>query len=275
MAVGAKAVFVDTTPGGLINPDLIPEVITKKTRAVLPVHLYGNPVELNNIQAICKKNNLFLIEDTAQAYGTIYNGKKLGTFGELACFSFYPTKNLAALGDGGAIVTNNKELAKICKEIRDYGQNKKYLHVRFGLNSRLDELQAAILNLRLKRLDKENHIRKNIAERYIKNLSKIKQIKIIKPNNLSIPNYHLFVIKTKKRDRLKKFLQKFGVQTLIHFPKIIPDQPFLKKDYPNLDLAIARSFVKTCLSLPCHPKMNIADVDFISSKIKEFFKKPS
>lgn len=272
LAVGAKPVFVDTTSDGLINPELIPEAITKRTKAILPVHLYGNPVDLNKIQKICHKHKLFLIEDAAQAHGSAYNGKKLGTFGDLGCFSFYPTKNLAALGDGGAIVTNSKKLAKICREIRDYGQNKKYLHVRFGLNSRLDELQAAILDLRLKRLDKENQSRKNIAERYIKNLSQIKQIEIIKSNNLSRPNYHLFVIKIKKRDYLKKFLQKFGIETLIHFPKIIPDQPFLKKEYDKTSLPVARDFVKTCLSLPCHPKMSFSNTNYVSSKIIAFFR---
>lgn len=271
LAVGTKPVFVDTTSDGLINPELIPEAITKRTKAILPVHLYGNPADLNKIQKICKKYKLFLIEDAAQAHGSEYNGKKLGTFGDLGCFSFYPTKNLAALGDGGAIVTNSKKLAKICREIRDYGQNKKYLHVRFGLNSRLDELQAAILDLKLKRLDKENQMRKNIAERYIKNLSPIKQIEIIKPDNLSKPNYHLFVIKLKKRDGLKKFLQKFGIETLIHFPKIIPDQPFLKKKSGSENLPVARNFVKTCLSLPCYPKMSFSNTDYVSSKIIEFF----
>lgn len=272
LAVGAKPVFVDTTKDGLLNPNLIVPAITKRTKAILPVHLYGNPVDLNKIQKICKKYKLFLIEDVAQAHGSTHNGKKLGNLGDLGCFSFYPTKNLAALGDGGAIVTNSKSLAKICREIRDYGQNKKYLHVRFGLNSRLDELQAAILDLRLKGLDKENESRKNIAERYIKNLSQIKQIEIIKAGNLSKPNYHLFVIKTKKRDGLKKFLQECGVQTLIHFPKIIPDQPFLKKKYGSENLPVARKFVKTCLSLPCYPEMSLSDTDYVSSKIIDFFR---
>lgn len=271
MAVGAKPVFVDTTEDGLINSDLIPQAITRKTKAILPVHLYGNSIDLEKIQAICKKFNLLLIEDAAQAHGSTFNGNKLGTFGSLGCFSFYPTKNLGALGDGGVIVTNSKALAQICREIRDYGQRKQYVHVRFGLNSRLDELQAALLNVKLSHLDKDNRKRQQLALRYIDNFSSLKEMKIIKPNPKTQSNFHLFVIKTKKRDQLMKYLQRNGIQTLIHYPTIIPDQPFLKSRYESLSLPVARSFVKTCLSLPFHPTMKLADVDFVSSKIINFY----
>lgn len=270
MAVGAKPIFVDTLENGLINPDLIPQVITKNTKAVLPVHLYGNPVQLDKIAKICKQYKLALIEDAAQAHGSKFKNKSLGSFGSLGCFSFYPTKNLASLGDGGAIVTNNVSLAKICFEIRDYGQKNKYVHSRFGLNSRLDELQAAFLNVHLQQLDKDNHKRRQLAQRYIDHLSSIAGVEIVKPSAESQSNFHLFVIKMSKRDQLKKYLKRIGIQTLIHYPRIIPEQPFLKKEYGNLSLPVARTFVKTCLSLPCYPKMALQDVDFICSKIKQF-----
>lgn len=271
LAVGAIPVFVDTNDEGLINPDLMEKAITKKTKAILPVHLYGNPSALDKMHSICKKNNLYLIEDAAQAHGSKFNKKYLGTFGDLGCFSFYPTKNLGALGDAGALVTNNLRLYQICREVRDYGQRSKYQHVRFGLNSRLDELQASFLSLKLKTLESDNAKRQILARKYIKNLSPILELKIIKPENLSDANFHLFVIKTKKIKQLKKYLQENGIQTLIHFPKIIPDQPFLKSLYKNLCLPKAQKFVKTCLSLPLYPQMNLEEIDFVSDTIIKFF----
>lgn len=270
LAVGAKPVFIDTDSNGLLDIDKI--VVTKKTRAILPVYLYGNSVDLKIIQDICRRNRLFLVEDAAQAHGSKFNGKNLGTFGDLGCFSFYPTKNLGALGDGGAIITNNKSLAKICREIRDYGQKGKYEHIRFGLNSRLDELQAALLSVKLKYLEKENEKRRRLANRYIRNLSKLNEIDIVRPSEKALSNYHLFVIKTNKRIKLEKYLRRFGIQTSVHYPKIIPDQPFLKKEHKSLVLPVARKFVRTCLSLPSHPKMSFREVDFVSSKIIDFFK---
>lgn len=273
MATGAKPIFVDTDKNGLLDPAKIKAAITKKTKVVLPVHLYGNPLDLENIKNICEENKLILIEDAAQAHGSKFDGKYLGSFGILSCFSFYPTKNLGALGDGGAIVTNSRKLAEICRELRDYGQAKKYYHVRFGLNSRLDELQAAILRIKLTTLDKENNKRKSLAKKYIKNLSKIKQIELVLPKDIQNSNFHLFVIKTLKRKALQKYLNKFAISTLIHFPKILPDQPFLKDLYRSDDLKEARSFVRVCLSLPLHLQMNFKEVDFVSTKIEEFFRK--
>ena len=273
LAVGGKPTFVDTDENGLINVDLIEQSITKKTKAILPVHLYGNPVNLEIIKKICEKNNLFLIEDTAQAHGSMYNNRKLGSFGEINCFSFYPTKNLGAYGDGGAIVTNNRKLANICQEIRDYGQGEKYIHSRYGLNSRLDEIQAAILNLKLKSLDRENLKRQTLAKRYIKNLSQISNLEIVKTKNITDSNFHLFVIRTKKRDSLKKYLGKLGIQTSIHYPKTIPDQPLFNNQYKNIPIPAARNFVKQCLSLPLNSKMTTTEVDYICKSIKDFYSK--
>lgn len=273
LAVGATPVFVDTTPSGLIDPSDISKVITKNTKAILPVHLYGNSVDLDRIRAICQKYKLFLIEDAAQAHGSKFNGKFLGTFGTLGCFSFYPTKNLGAFGDGGAIVTSNGKLATICQRIRNYGESKKYKHLRFGLNSRLDELQAALLSIKLKYLEEENSIRRRLAQRYIKNLSTLPQIEIVMPRRKKLPNFHLFVIKVQKRSALQKYLTSYSIPTSVHYPKILPDQPFLKREYKSLALPVAREFVKTCLSFPCYPKMSFEEVDFVSSKIIDFFRK--
>lgn len=270
LAVGAKPVFVDTNSQGLIDADLIHKVITEKTKAILPVHLYGQAVDLNKIMHICKKYKLFLIEDACQAHGSTYHDKKLGTFGRLGCFSFYPTKNLGAFGDGGAIVTDNDTLANICKEIRDYGQVSRYKHRRYGLNSRLDEIQAAILREKLKFLDKGNEIRRILAKKYIENLIEIPEIDIVDSGLITDNNYHLFVIKLKKRNDLQKFLRKSGIPTLVHYPITIPNQPFFKKITLNQKFKNSEKFVKQILSLPCHPQMTQAQVVFISQRIKSF-----
>jgi len=271
LAVGATPVFVDIKENGQLDENLIEKAITKKTKVIMPVHLYGQPLEIEKIKMICKKHKLFLIEDACQAHGTKLNGKIIGRFGDTACYSFYPTKNLGAIGDGGAIVTNNDNLAKILYQIRDYGQESKYKHTRYGLNSRLDELQASILRIKLKYLSEDNLKRRQIAKRYIKNLSKENEIEMILPKNLDDSNFHLFVIKIKKRNELKEFLLKNGVPSLIHYPITIPDQPLFNGKYKNVKLPVVRKFVTEILSLPCHPFMETKEVDYVSRVVKKFF----
>lgn len=271
IAVGATPVFVDTKDG-LIDPDLIPAAISRKTKAILPVHLYGQPCQIDRIRRLCKVNNLFLVEDACQAHGSIFKGRKLGTFGDVNCFSFYPTKNLGAFGDGGAIVTNNSRIAKICKIIRDYGQSSKYLHTRYGLNSRLDEVQAAILRVKLEYLEEDNARRRSLVEKYYKELSGLSNLDLIGREHLSNSNYHLFVIKTPRRDDLRKYLSEKGIQTLIHYPKIIPDQPIYRSlGHKKTYLKESKKFVKEVLSLPCSPSTTYREVDYISKQIKVFF----
>lgn len=272
LAVGATPVFVDIKENGQINEDLIEKAITKRTKAVLPVHLYGQPANVEKIKDICKKHKLFLVEDSAQAHGTKLNDKKVGTFGEISCYSFYPTKNLGAIGDGGAITTNDPKLAKICSEIRDYGQESKYVHTRFGLNSRLDELQAAILREKLRFLDKDNETRREIAKRYVDGLKSTKGIEIVLPEKFDDSIFHLFVIKTKKRDELKKYLAENGIPSLIHYPITIPDQPMFKGKYKNLDIPVARKFVNQILSLPCHSFLTLEDVGYIINELDGFIR---
>jgi len=270
LAVGATPIFADVDDRGQINVNLIEGLITKNTKAILPVDLYGQPCDLIKIREICKKYKLLFIEDACQAHGSTLKGKKLGTYGDVGCFSFYPTKNLGAFGDGGALVTNNEKLAKIYRELRDYGQQTKYVHIRYGLNSRLDELHAAFLSIKLKYLESDNEKRRKIAKRYIKNLKNVKGLELVLPDNLDDSNFHLFVVKTDKRDALQDFLKSQKIPSLIHYPIVIPDQPMFKSKYKNLDIPVARKFVKEILSLPCYPFMNISEVDYVCNRIKIF-----
>lgn len=273
LAVGATPVFADINENGQIDVSKIENLITKRTKAILPVDLYGQPCEIDKIKKICARYKLKLIEDAAQAHGATFKGKKLGTYGDIGCFSFYPTKNLGAFGDGGALVTNDKKLVKIFRQIRDYGQESKYVHSRYGLNSRLDELHAALLSVKLKHLDEDNGLRRKIAGRYVANLKGVKDIKIILPEKLADSNFHLFVIRTKKRDALKDYLAKNGIPSLVHYPITIPDQPMFGNKYKNLKINEARKLVAEVLSLPCHPYLSDKDIDYISEKIAGFFQK--
>lgn len=271
LAVGAKPVFTDVDENGQMDVYGIEKLITKHTKAVLPVYLYGQPLEIGKVRRICSKHKLFLIEDAAQAHGATYIGKKLGSFGIISCFSFYPTKNMGAIGDGGALATNNLKLAEMFKILRDYGQKFKYVHTEFGLNSRLDELQAAMLSVKLKHLDVDNRKRRKIARIYISLLRNVHGVKMVLPINVNDSNYHLFVIRVEDRDALKKYLEQKGIPTLIHYPITIPDQPMFRGKYKSLKIPEARNFVKEVLSLPCYPIMKFIEVNFICKQLKAFY----
>lgn len=268
--VGAKPVLVDCDPDTYqVSVADIEKKITKKTKAILPVHLYGAPCEIDKIIKIAKKHKLFVIEDVAQAAGSTLNGKKLGSFGDINAFSFYPGKNLGAYGDAGAIATNSKKLFEKAKFLRNYGQTKKYHHVTFGRNSRLDEIQAAVLRVKLKHIDEWNKTRRDVANMYYETLSKVKTQSLL-PKGES--NYHLFVIETKKRDQLQKFLEKNNIGTLIHYP--IPIH--LQKTYSHLghkkgNFPVAEKVAKSILSLPIYPGLTKKEITHISQKIESFF----
>lgn len=272
LAVGATPVFVDIKANGQLDESLIEKAITNKTKAVVPVHLYGQPLSIEKIKSICKKNNLFLIEDACQAHGTKSNGKIVGGYGNTSCYSFYPTKNLGAIGDGGAIATNDDKLADVLRQIRDYGQESKYKHIRYGLNSRLDELQAGILNEKLRFLENDNSVRRLIARRYTDKLKSIKGISLVLPKNFEDSNYHVFAIKTERRDELQAYLRDNGVISLVHYPITIPDQPMFEKKYNTCQLPVARSFADEVLSLPCYPLIKKSEIDYVCRIIKNFFK---
>lgn len=271
LAVGATPIFVDVDSNGLITAQEIEKVINKRTKAVLPVHLYGASLDIYAIKALCEKHKLYLVEDAAQAQGTRISGVNVGTLGTLGCFSFYPTKNLGALGDAGAIVTNVPALAAVCRQIRDYGQESKYRHTQIGLNSRLDELQAALLRVKLRSLEKENTQRRKIAELYRKALSSVPGVSLLNYDANGEPNYHLFVIKSSKRDQLQAFLKKEGVETLVHYPISIPDQPVFDELYRDANIPMCRAMCDEVLSLPCNPSMGKVEVEIVCEKIDHFY----
>ncbi|MDY2606909.1 MAG: DegT/DnrJ/EryC1/StrS family aminotransferase, partial [Lachnospiraceae bacterium] len=204
--VGATPVFVEPDIRTFnINPDMIEDAITDRTKAIIPVHLYGQPCDMDSIMKIAKKHNLYVIEDCAQAHGAKYKGKRVGGFGIAAGFSFYPGKNLGALGDAGAVVTNDKELADKIRAIGNYGSDYKYHHIYQGNNSRLDEIQAAVLSVKLKNLDRWNENRRNTAQKY---LTEIKNENLILPVEMPYTSHvwHIFAVRTKERDRLEAYL---------------------------------------------------------------------
>lgn len=272
-ATGAKIRLVDIDLLTFnIDPSKIEKAITSRTRAIIPVHMYGQAADMEPISNIAKKHKLFLIEDVAQAHGAVYKGKKLGTLGDVGCFSFYPTKNLGCLGDGGLVVTKNYKIAQDIRELRMYGEKKRYQSERKSTHSRLDELQAAILRVKLKKLDLWNQKRNQIAKWYREEL---KNTEVILPQEKSSGShvYHLFVIRTRERDRLRKFLIKNRVETGIHYPlpihlvKAFSDLGYRKGDFPE-----AEKTSRQILSLPCYPELTRPQVGRICKLIKNFLK---
>jgi dTDP-4-amino-4,6-dideoxygalactose transaminase len=251
-----------------LNPDLIQEKITSKTKAILAVHLYGQLAEMNVINEIGHLNNLLVIEDAAQAHGAISEYGNSGNVSNAAAFSFYPGKNLGALGDAGAVTTNDDALAKVIQSLRNYGSEKKYHNDCIGVNSRLDELQAAFLNVKLPNLDAENNIRKAIAKRY---LSEIKNNKITLPYwDLSKNHvFHLFVIRTDNRVGLQQYLLENGIQTMIHYP-IAPHQQKAFEGWNNLSFPITEKIHNEVLSLPMSPVLTMGEVDFIIETLNNY-----
>ena len=256
-----------------INPKMIENQITKKTKAIIVVHLYGLPCCMDEIISISKKFNLKIVEDAAQAHGSIYKNKRVGSLGDVAAFSFYPGKNLGAIGDGGAITTNDKALATKIRMLSNYGSEKKYIHDLQGRNSRLDELQASFLRQKLKFLDLNNKKRNKIAIRY---LNELKSSEIILPE---VPEgfqhvWHLFVIRVKNRSRFKRELDSLGIQTIFHYP-VPPHKQKVYKNisrYKNINLKLTESISQEIISLPLHPNLNEIEISYIINSIKSFFK---
>lgn len=251
-----------------INPDLIETKITDKTRAILAVHLYGQLAEMKSINNIAKKHNLLVIEDAAQAHGATSNSIKAGNLGNAAGFSFYPGKNLGALGDAGAITTNDEELAKVLYSLRNYGSDTKYVNKMVGVNSRLDELQAAFLNIKLPFLDKDNCLRRTIAQRY---LNEIKNNKITLPFwDLSENHvFHLFVIRTQNRSDLQKYLEQNEIATMIHYP-IPPHKQEALSEWNYLSFPLTEKIHKEVLSIPLNPSLSDLEIDKIISTLNQY-----
>lgn len=257
-----------------IDPDLIEEKLTDKTKAIMPVHLYGQCAEMDAINSIAKKYNLLVIEDAAQAQGAIYNDKRTGSLGNAAGFSFYPGKNLGAIGDAGAITTNDDELAETIRALRNYGSQKKYYNIYKGYNNRLDEIQAAVLDVKIKYLDKENQKRREIAQYYCANINNEKITLPIEHLSLNIEHYkrhvwHLFVVRTQNRDRLQKYLEDNGIQTVIHYP-VPPHKQAAYKEWNDLSFPIAEKIHNEVLSLPISPVMTDNEVKYVIEKLNHF-----
>jgi dTDP-4-amino-4,6-dideoxygalactose transaminase len=274
---GALPVFVDVDPHTLcMDPALIEDAITSKTRAIVPVHIYGHPCDMNAIMDIAVAHHLPVIEDACQAHGAAVGGKKVGTIGTIGCFSFYPTKNLGALGDGGAIVTNDPTLAEKVRELRNYGEATKFHNVIEGTNSRLDEIQAAVLNWALDSLDKNNQSRQRLADLYIKELGTAPLTLPPLSRGTSERVWHLFVIQVEaeQRDTLKAHLAEKGIETMIHYPTPVFKQPaygFL--DYTADDLPVTTTASQKILSLPLYPELTTEEVRAITKEIKSFLSK--
>ncbi|WP_413677285.1 DegT/DnrJ/EryC1/StrS family aminotransferase [Prochlorococcus sp. MIT 0916] len=295
-SVGARPVFVDIDPQNyLMDLGLIEKAITSRTKAILPVHLFGHPLDMDKVMAIAEENNLKVVEDCAQAAGAHWRGKPVGSYGDVGCFSFFPTKNLGAAGDGGAITTNDFDLAKIIRELAIHGMPKRYLHTNIGYNSRLDSLQAAILNVKLNRLNKWIDQRKAIAINYINKLSMVEGIKL--PSNTLLNksghSWNQFVIRimdnsfvenikstsenvfdNSNRDLFKTELHRLGVNTIIYYPIPIHLQPVYKElGYKEGSLPITEKVCSQVISLPIFPEFKSIQQSYVIDIIKEIFRK--
>jgi len=266
----AIPVFVEPDEYYCLDASKIELAITKNTKAILSVHLFGQACDMTSICDIAKRYGLFVIEDCAQSHAVYFNGQMTGTFGTAGCFSFYPTKNLGALGDAGAVVTNNDELTDKLRMLRNYGSKVKYYNDIEGVNSRMDEMQAAILSVKLSHLSDLTSERVRIANKY---LNSIKNNKIILPKTRDNANhvYHLFVIRTKERDKLQQYLLENGIKTQIHYP--IP--PHLANCYKYLgykkgNFPITEQYANESLSLPLYNGMSEEEIDWVIEKINEF-----
>ena len=267
---GATPIFVEPNEHYEINADMIEEQITERTKAVMVVHLYGMAAEMDKIVDLCKKHDLKLIEDCAQSHGACFNGQMTGTFGDVGCFSFYPSKNLGAFGDAGAIVTNDENLAKKFKVFRNYGSEKRYYNMMVGANSRLDELQAALLRVRLPHMKELTEERIRIAEYYTENISNT-LIKLPSVIEGSTCVWHQYVIRCEERDRLMQFMKDRGIGTIIHYP--IP--PHLSEAYKYLGhsegyLPVTEKYAKSVLSIPMYNGMTKEEQDYVIGVINDF-----
>ena len=270
---GATPVFAEPDEYFAIDPDKIEEKITNKTKAILVVHLYGIASRMDKIVDLCKKYNLKLVEDCAQSHGACFNGQMTGTFGDVGCFSFYPSKNLGAFGDAGAVVVNDEELAHRFKVYRNYGSEKRYYNQVVGANSRLDEIQAGLLRVRLNHMDELTKEKQAIGERYNKELNN-SLITLPQIPDKSTNVYHQYVIRCEKRDELIAYLNEYGIGTIIHYP--IP--PHLSEAYQYLgfkrgDFPITEHLADTVLSIPMYNGMTEDEQTYVIDTINRFRKR--
>jgi dTDP-4-amino-4,6-dideoxygalactose transaminase len=262
-------VFIDAEQDSFnLNVQLIKDKINERTKVILPVHLYGRMANMIEIELIAKRHNLLIIEDAAQAHGAILDDKKAGNWGNAGCFSFYPGKNLGALGDGGAVTTNDPELKNVLLKLRNYGSSQKYQHDLIGFNSRLDEIQASILNIKLKHLDVENQKRREIADIYLNTICNKKIMLPKKQINLEHV-WHLFTILTEDRDGFISHMKDNGIETAIHYPTPVNQQKGLKS-FSHVDLPNSDRICKTVVSIPNNITLSAQEVQYIVTIINEY-----
>ncbi len=271
--VGAKPVYVDIDEDTFnLNPALIEKAVTPRTKAIMPVHLYGHPFDIDPILAVAKKHNLPVVEDSAQAHGAKYKGRTIGTFGEISCFSFYPGKNLGACGEGGALVTNNAAYAARARSLREHGSSVRYYHDEVGFNYRMEGIQGAVLGVKLKKLNDWTAGRRRVAHRYHE---------LLKDTPLQLPReaawaesvYHLYVVRHPRREDLKKHLEANGVGCALHYPLPLHLQKcYASLGYKEGSFPVAEKAARECLSLPIYPEMTDAQVQRVAEVIHDFFR---
>ncbi|MDZ7374211.1 MAG: DegT/DnrJ/EryC1/StrS family aminotransferase [candidate division KSB1 bacterium] len=271
--VGARPVLVDCVRDTYnIDPDWIESAITPRTRAIIPVHLTGQAADMDAVLSIAAKYGLWVIEDAAQAHGTLYKGRKCGSLAPLGCFSFYPGKNLGAYGDAGLVATDNDAFAEKIRRLRNYGQRVKYEHIEKGMNCRLDTLQAAVLNVKLRYLDEWNRLRARHADAYRALLENVGDLRFQRVADFSTHIYHLFIVETEYRDALRQYLAQKGVQTGIHYPipihllEAYRDLGYQEGDFPHTEY-----LAKHMLSLPMYPELTEEQIDYVALCVREFF----
>lgn len=281
---GATPVFVDCHSESYnIDPSKVEAAITPKTKAIVAVHLYGQPADMDPLIEIAKKHNIILVEDCAQSHIAEYKGKRVGSLGYASSFSFYPGKNLGAYGEGGAVMTDNEDLAKKFKMIRDHGAEQKYYHQMFGHNYRMEGIQGAVLGVKLRHIDDWTNGRRSVAKKYYELLKDVESLILPKEMDYAKHVYHLFVVqvmssdnnqRTVVRDELQKFLGENGIATGLHYPLPLHLQPcFSHLGYKKGDFPVTEALAEQGLSLPMYPEMTDEQIEYVCGKIKEFFKK--
>ncbi len=268
---GARPVFVDIDPLTCnIDPEKIEAAITPSTKVIMPVHLYGTCADMDPILDIARRHNLIVIEDAAQAQGAEYKGRRAGSMGDLACFSFYPGKNLGAYGEAGAVVTNNEKYVEIIRQLRDQGQSAKYLHERVGYNYRMEAIQGAVLGVKLKHLDDWNAARHRHAEVYLRELARV-DVRLLHVSADYTPVYHIFPLFTEQRDELREHLQANGISSGIHYPIPVHFQRgFSNLGYGEGDLPETERVCREVLSLPMYPELATETVTQIAAAVRQF-----
>ena len=265
--LGARPIYVDIDPETYtIDPNEVQRALSPKTKAIIPVHLYGHPCDMDALSSLAKEHGLYVVEDACQAHGALYKGNRVGSLADVACFSFYPAKNMTVLGDGGMATTNSEELARKIRMMADHGRTEKYIHTMLGLNFRMSEIHAAIGREQLRHIDEWNNRRREIASQYNQLLCDLELVIPIE-KEWGRHVYHMYVIRVKERDRLGRYLKEKGVQTGIHYPIPLHRQPCVQSE---IQLPVTEKYVNEILSLPMYPQLTDVEVAYVASCIREF-----